>query len=54
MSMKKKKSPFLWAIEIHDMQEIVTAIERYLQRLGDIDLVLKQWCSIGIGISAVL
>jgi hypothetical protein len=34
---QEQEEPVLWSIETHDLHEILAEIDRYLQRLGNID-----------------
>jgi hypothetical protein len=51
---QQEEEPILWSIETHDLKEILTEIETYLQRLGDIDADWEWSSSIRRGIIAVL
>jgi hypothetical protein len=51
---QKHEEPVLWSIAAHDLEEVPTGIDRYLQRLGDSGPGWERSCSIGRGEHAVL
>jgi hypothetical protein len=49
-----QQEPILLSIETNDLQEILAAINGYVQRLGDTDPDWVQSCSVRRGVNAVL